>query len=482
MGRSHVEQFNMVAASGSERGVSGAGKLLDPVFVLCMGRSGSTLLRLVLDTHPDLACPPETNIPGLCAQLAVVWSLIEGAPLSLQRGDAPPAIPDAAIAGIRQTMDLMTVPYLARRGKRLYCDKSLGTAAYAELLTRIYPGARFICLFRHPMDMISSGLEACPWGLNGYGFDPYIAGSPGNAVMALARYWNDQASAITAAEDKYPERCHRVRYEDMARDPEQVAAAIFRFLGVGQVPGIAQAVFASDHERFGPADHKIWHTSAISLDSVGRGDSVPVGLIPPPVLESINEMLDRLGYTAVDETWGTASTPTSLFSSGDGGLRHGAPPPQTAALADRLAAGLDRLDDTQAARWQERLAEAFTVVVRQPNRADPVWWQVSPDARVLLASDHQTLAASDGCGDNDDGDAEADWSIVGTGRAWQDVLNGNLNLSAALRRNELRYCDYGENDVFVTEARISLLASLLGLPSLADSPAFAGEQIPALAD
>ena len=152
-------------------------RVLDPVFVLCMGRSGSTLLRLVLDTHPDLACPPETNIPALCSQLAVVWSLIEGAPLSLQRGDAPPAIPEAAIGGIRQTMDLMTAPYLARRGKKLYCDKSLGTAVYANLLLRVYPGARFICLYRHPMDMISSGLEACPWGLNGYGFDRYIADS-----------------------------------------------------------------------------------------------------------------------------------------------------------------------------------------------------------------------------------------------------------------------------------------------------------------
>jgi hypothetical protein len=30
--------------------------------------------------------PAETNIPALRTQLAVVWSLIEGAPLSLQRG------------------------------------------------------------------------------------------------------------------------------------------------------------------------------------------------------------------------------------------------------------------------------------------------------------------------------------------------------------------------------------------------------------
>jgi hypothetical protein len=38
-----------------------------------------------------------------------------------------------------------------------------------ELLVRIYPEARFLCLYRHPMDVIASGIEACPWGLNGYG-------------------------------------------------------------------------------------------------------------------------------------------------------------------------------------------------------------------------------------------------------------------------------------------------------------------------
>jgi hypothetical protein len=138
-----VERFDPAAVDGKGDGGANGAAVLDPVFVLCMGRSGSTLLRLILDTHPDLACPPETMLPALCSQLAVVWSLIEGAPLSLQRGDAPPVIPDAAIAGIRDTMDRMTAPYLARRGKRRFCDKSLGTAGYAELLLRIYPGARF---------------------------------------------------------------------------------------------------------------------------------------------------------------------------------------------------------------------------------------------------------------------------------------------------------------------------------------------------
>jgi hypothetical protein len=489
-----VEQLNSAARPGLARDRGDDGQQLDPVFVLCMGRSGSTLLRLILDTHPDLACPPETSIPALCSQLAVVWSLIEGAPLALQRGDAPPQVPDAAVAGIRQMMDLMTAPYLKRRGKRLYCDKSLGTAPHTQLLTRIYPATRFICLYRHPMDMISSGLEACPWGLNGYGFDQYIAGSPGNAVMALSRYWHDQARAIAEVEETHPDLCHRVRYEDMVREPERIAAEIFDFIGVERVPGIAQQVFAREHERFGPADHKIWHTGRISADSIGRSDSVPTGLIPPPILKSINELLGKLGYVPIDDRWGTADRPASLLADdgdgdGDGAPEcpaepaAGTPPPEAAVLAGRLAAGLARIDSAFAGRWQEHIAESFTVAIRQPHSDSPVCWQVDLAARTLSNGDGPAAVDDQGGdsqgGDSDDG-AEPAWSIVGTAQAWLELLDGRVNLSVALRRNDLRYCDYGESGVFLNEDRVALLADLLGLPALLHHAAIADSHVAAL--
>jgi hypothetical protein len=475
-----VGQLDAPVLYGLENG-HGRSLVADPVFVLCVGRSGSTLLRLILDSHPDLACPPETNIPALCSQLAVVWSLIEGAPLALQRGDAPPVIPQAAIAGIRQTMDLMTGPYLARRGKKRYCDKSLGTAVYADLLLRVYPGTRFICLFRHPMDMISSGMEACPWGLNGYGFDRYIADTPGNAVMALARYWLDGAATIAAVEERHPGSCYRVRYEDMVADPERVATGIFRFLDVGPVTGIAEAVFSRDHERFGPADHKIWYTSEISKGSVGRSDSLPVGLIAPPVLDSINALLDKLGYVRVDESWGTADMPDSLLVSdgeADGGTAQAGSLPGAEAVASRLAAGLARLDAGLAARWETQMGEAFTIVIREPHCAP---WVQNVDLSLREVSGG---GPADGAGAERAGEdgAEPDWSIVGTADAWLRLLDGGVNINAALRRNELRYCEYGENDFFVGEARISLLAALLGLPVLTDATAAVSGLVPALTD
>src|SRR5260370_11253530 len=213
----------------SDRGGGGAGS--DPVFVLCCGRSGSTLLRFLLDAHADLACPPETNMAALCAHLASVWSLLAGAPIPVEAHDEPPMIPGPAIAGIPRTLDMMVGPYLAGRGKKRYCDKSLGAAQHPDLLLRLFPGAKFICLYRHPMDVIASGIEAWPCGLTGFGFDRYAAESPGNAVLALARFWADHAAPIHAVEGRFPGRCHRGRYAGLVADPEAVAEAAFGFLG-----------------------------------------------------------------------------------------------------------------------------------------------------------------------------------------------------------------------------------------------------------
>jgi Sulfotransferase family len=461
-----------------------------PVFVLCMARSGSTLLRFLLDAHPSLACPPETNIPALCAQLAVVCSLIEGAPLAANRGDLPPEVPPAAIAGIRQTVDMITAPYVNRRGKARFCDKSLGTARYASLLLSAWPDAKFVCLFRHPMDVIKSGLDACPWGLNGYGFDAYSAGSPGNAVLALARYWLDNASAIAAVEEQHPGNCIRIRYEDLVEAPEETAQRLFAYLGVPPAPGIAERCFSPERERFGPADYKIWNTSRITGDSVGGGQSVPSGLIPPPVTNLINELLDKLGYVRVDENWGTAGMPTDprlSVEDGSAGPDQAAAPAGNARadgvsapadesdipegarlLRDRLQAGLASLDNSFAARWPDCAHDTFLAVSRPLSAA-------GGDRERQWLADLGRKILSPGSEDDD-----PDWNILGSPSAWRSVLLGELNLAAALRRCELRYCDTGDAGPLALQARLAMFAELLGLTSWPEgSPA--DDPVPAAA-
>jgi hypothetical protein len=448
--------------------------VLDPVFVMCNGRSGSTLLRFLLDAHPELACPPETNLPSLCAKLATVWSLIEGAPLSANRGDEPPDIPESAITGIRHTMDRMLGSYLDRRGRRRYCDKSLGTARFADLLVRVYPEARFVCLYRHPMDVIASGIEACPWGLNGYGFDPYIAESPGNAVLALARFWADNARAVLAVEERYPDKCHRIRYEDMVADPERIASELFAFLGASPVPGISSACFSSERERFGPGDYKIWCTEQITDASVGRGWSIPTGMISPQVLAQVSELTSKLGYLHIGDDWGTTEPPSSMLQQAADPsaetitqpLSSSLPVQDTAGevderaliehsrqLGERLRTGLGSAVGSLNRRWDPHMSESFVAVsISGRPAAATEYWLVNLKEGIVTSACREVQEKSD-------------WDIIGSAEAWDKIIQHELNLQVALRTCQLRYCDEANAGPVVAETRTRILAGLLGLAS-----------------
>jgi hypothetical protein len=432
----------------------------DPVFVLCIARSGSTLLRFLLDAHPDLACPPETDLAAVCSQLAGTWSVLSGAPALKNKDGVTPDVPEPVLAGVRQTATEMIGQHLTRRGKKRYCDKSMHTARHADLILRLFPDARFICLYRHPMDVIASGMEACPWGLKGFGFDSYAAAAPGNGVLALARFWADHTAAIHAVEERFPGRCHRVRYEDLVDDAESVADGIFRFLGVRPRPGITSACFAPERERHGRGDFKIWQTSRIGTDSVGRGWSVPAYLIEPDVIATINGLAAKLGYVQVSREWSVADTPPDLRVDSPAPVARGAdgtrPVPRLyVKLGELLQSGLFRLSGRFATRWGAAAAESFLVIAPPPvGGAAPARWRVDLGARTV------TLA---------DGGAGADetvtWQVTGSVATWQQVLRGDINLNVALRRRDLRYCDTGTTDPTLPVARIGMLADLLTITS-----------------
>jgi protein-tyrosine sulfotransferase len=181
-----------------------------PIFVLCTSRSGSTLLRYFLDAHPDLCCPAETNIAAMFDAIRFAAGVVL----------PPDSTGDVAAYDIcRLTARELFKPYLQRENKRRWCDKSLSSIDTAESLARIFPDARFICLYRDFRDVVASTLEACPFGVAGYGLDPYVQDTPGNSVLAIARYWADKVETMLAFEAQHPHEACRVRYEDFVADP-----------------------------------------------------------------------------------------------------------------------------------------------------------------------------------------------------------------------------------------------------------------------
>jgi hypothetical protein len=153
------------------------------------------------------------------------------------------------------------------------------------------------------MDTIASGVEASPWGFNAFGYAPFVYSSPDNTVMALARYWEMQVSLALAWQASNPQSCIRVRYEDLVRNPEATLTEVFRFVNVTPDMSVLARAFGQFNPASGPGDYKLAFTGEITTASIGRGKQVPVAMIPPPLRERLNELLEQLGYSPLTDGW-----------------------------------------------------------------------------------------------------------------------------------------------------------------------------------
>jgi hypothetical protein len=278
-------------------------KRVRPAFVVTLARSGSTLLRYLLDGHPEIVSPPETNLSALVQHLVDIWRQTEIA-LGVAKptpGGAPPPPSDEACRRARKAVDEIMLSFADAAGASLYCDKSLTTVEHLETVNRCYPDAPLIFLYRYPLDMIASGMEASRWGFNAFGFQPYVTATPGNFIAGLANYWIDRTSKMLAFERTFEGTYARIYYELLCDDPAATMGALFELLGVASDERVIERAFARDHGR-GPGDYKIDFTGAISIDSIGRGSALPEHLAPQQV-ERINELLAELDYPELAAAW-----------------------------------------------------------------------------------------------------------------------------------------------------------------------------------
>lgn len=275
-----------------------------PAFVVTPARSGSTMLRWLLDSHPDIACPSESDVAKLAADY-----LAASARVGHPDGEA------AALSRARAAVDELMGTYARGKGKPRWCEKSLTTIEHIDLAARLWPEARFIFLYRHGMDFVGSALEAQPWGLSEYGFGEFAKQYPTDNVAALVAYWHDRTARMLEAETRLHDRFVRIRYEDLVSAPDAALSAVWELLGVAPATGLGDTAFDQQHDAIGPADHKIWQTSAIHQDSVGRGARIPPGRVVEHLRVAMNRLLAPLGYPLVDQWWGCGGPPPAETSS-----------------------------------------------------------------------------------------------------------------------------------------------------------------------
>jgi len=267
----------------------------NPIFVVCHARSGSTLLRYVLDTHSQLACPPELHLPYVITQLIRINRLIYADNAAYAD---PQQLEEKALAEARRVIEGIMAKVCLESGKKLWCEKSISTVVHIGIIKRVFPRARFICLFRNCMDFVQSALQTGALGV-GYGYEEYInSRDPHRTVDSLVKFWCEKTRDILTFRQANAGQCLQVKYESLVSDPELTSRAIFRFLQLPFEDDLLARVFKTRHLA-GPGDHKIYNTTRIEKTSVGLGRNVPVEQIRPDTLKLMNHLLVTLGYDPV---------------------------------------------------------------------------------------------------------------------------------------------------------------------------------------
>lgn len=276
------------------------------IFVLSLPRTGSTVLRLILDTHPEIFCPDELHLGRL---LKALYDTNEGlaeaggtAAINAQLID--PASPWAATTG--RTVAEMLGAATSRKGKSLWCDKSPTNLEHLAIIAKLLPGSRYVLLHRHCLDFAISCLRFSTYGFFLHVVEDYVRKDHRNFLRALVRAWTDHTRELLRFEAEHAGDCHRLRYEDLVTSPEDTSRRLFDFLGVPFDPQMLQRVFSSPHhQRAYSGDPNALFSRAIVDQGVGRGaelNPTAFASISAELRQEMNELLVALGYPAVEAT------------------------------------------------------------------------------------------------------------------------------------------------------------------------------------
>ncbi len=266
-----------------------------PIFVLCYARSGSTLVRYVLDTHPQIVCPPELHLLLTAHRLAWIFEHTAKAPGG---GDQPSDAKAYATERVRETVSSIMDEHAARAGKLVWAEKSVSSIDYIGLLQELYPQARLICLHRQASDVMASCAQAAQQNQGVFGFEPFVAATAKNPVDGLADYWIDKTRRLLDTEQRLVDTCLRTRYEDLVSNSQTTLDTLFGFLELPISAGMLDSIFSTPH-IVGPGDSKILTTTGIHANSIGHGQRLALDTLSAERREQINTLHAQLGYPPI---------------------------------------------------------------------------------------------------------------------------------------------------------------------------------------
>jgi Sulfotransferase family len=206
-----------------------------PLFVIGVRRSGTTLLRVMLDRNAALAVPDESYfVPQLARRHrgtvdpAGFLDDLHRLPTLAEWGVSPDAVAARLAPGMTtgQAIGAVFEAYAAERGKRRWGDKTPLYMQYLPTLERLFPTARFVHLIRDGRDAALSFL-AVPEGIMTQGW-----GHPRDAAGFACQWATEVRAGRDLGERVGPGRYVEARYEALVADTEAELRRICEFAGL----------------------------------------------------------------------------------------------------------------------------------------------------------------------------------------------------------------------------------------------------------
>lgn len=184
--------------------------LRQPVFIMSPVRSGSTLLRMLMNAHPRLYSPHELHIRRLEVGYGSRLSQKAMSALDLERGDLEHLL-----------WDRVMHRELVRSGKDFVVEKTPSNAFVYERIRDCWPDARFVFLLRHPVSIAQSWHEGDP--------DKRTYDEAATDALRYMKAVDKARKALTG---------HTVRYEDITAEPEKEMRRLCDFLDIAFEPAM----------------------------------------------------------------------------------------------------------------------------------------------------------------------------------------------------------------------------------------------------
>ena len=190
-----------------------------PVFVVGSMRSGSTLLRLILDSHPRIAIGAETGFMGAVMGTKRIPSWKHGADWYQRINWSEPELD----ARLRDFYDGMFARYAAEQGKPRWGEKTPFHTSHIAEMAAIFPTSVFVGIVRHPGAVAASLGDSFH-----YAYDDALS------------YWTATNLDLVEGACGLGDRFVLCRYEDLVTDPEPVLREVMRTLGEDFSPALLQ--------------------------------------------------------------------------------------------------------------------------------------------------------------------------------------------------------------------------------------------------